>query len=215
MQQNILKNSSITKIYLTYTCDEQKRKEVVSLRFMDKKVCYFASPTPAKFNKPKKKTPAELSIYTTEGVYRAKVTIIDCNMALRDVMFEVTVPLQYDYVQLRASSRKIITMPVTIKWNDDYSISAMTHDIALGGISLHYVGQISSIYKKLPAVLELEFPENDMITFPERKLVVNTKFVREATCPEYYEEGQLYIFKFVNMPNNDETVLKNFLISTI
>lgn len=203
MQQNILRDSNITKIYLIYVNNGSKKKESVSLRFIDKKECYFAAPTPVKFDKPKKKIPAELNVYTTDGVYKTKVTLIDCNMSLREIMYEVSIPNSWDYIQLRASSRKLAALPVTIKFNDGFSIN---------GVSFFSKETISSIYKRISGILTLELPKDTLINFPDGKMTVEAKFVREKSEIENHFGEQLYIFKFVNISYDDENILKNFLI---
>ena len=42
MQQNILRESNVTKIYLIYVDNGARKKMPVKLRFMDNKECYFA-----------------------------------------------------------------------------------------------------------------------------------------------------------------------------
>ena len=78
--------------------DLLKMCESIEQRFLDKKECYFASPTPVNFNKPKRKIPAELNVFTPDGVYKTKVTFIDCNMSLREVIYEVSLPKAWDYI---------------------------------------------------------------------------------------------------------------------
>ncbi len=212
MQHNILKDSNITKIFLIYVNNGSRKKETVKLRFMDNKECYFVAPTPVKFEKPKKKIPAELNVYTSDGVYKTKVTLIDTNMSLREVLYEVSIPKSWDFIQLRASSRKLIELPVSIKFNDGYSINATTYDLSLGGISFFSKESISSIYKKISGILTLELPKDTLINFPDGKMTVETKFVREKFDIENHFGEQLVIFKFIGMLPDDEMILKNFML---
>ena len=47
MQQNILKTSDITKIFLSFNDGKNyRRKEAVTVRYMDNKHCYFAGDIP-------------------------------------------------------------------------------------------------------------------------------------------------------------------------
>ena len=212
MQHNILRDSNVTKIYLIYVHNGARKKETVSLRFMDNKECYFAAPTPVKFDKPKKKIPAELNVFTTDGVYKTKVTLIDTNMSLREVLYEVSIPKVWDFIQLRSSSRKLVELPVSIKFNDGFTINATTYDLSLGGISYYTKDSVSSIYKKLSGILTLELPKDTLINFPDGKMTVETKFVREKSGDEDHFGEQLVIFKFIGITPDDEMVLKNFLI---
>lgn len=212
MQHNILRNSNITKIFLIYVHNGARKREVVTLRFMDNKECYFASPTPVKFDKPKRKIPAELNVFTSDGVYKTKVTLLDTNMSLREVLYEVSIPKSWDFVQLRASTRKLVQLPVTIKFNDGFTISATTYDLSLGGVSFFTKEQISSIYKKISGILTLELPKNTLINFPDGKMTVETKFVRERNDIEEHFDETLVIFKFIGVTQDDDIVLKNFLI---
>ena len=186
------------------------KKIQVKLRFMDSKEGYFAAPTPRGFVKPKRKIPAELNVYTTDGVYKTKVTLLDSNMSLNEVMYEVSIPNKWDFVQLRSSSRKEVELPVKISFNDGFLIEAKTHDLSLGGISFISDKPFSSIYKKISGILTLELPKNTLINFPDGKMSVETKFVLETPFGNFGET--LYSFKFIGVKLEDEEILKNFLL---
>ncbi len=210
MQQNILRESNVTKIYLIYVDNGARKRMPVKLRFMDNKECYFATPTPKDFKKPKRKSPAELKVYTTDGVYQAQVTLIDSNMSLNEIMYEVSIPSRWDFTQLRSSSRKEVELPVKISFNDGFLIEAKTHDLSLGGISFISDKPFSSIYKKISGILTLELPKNTLINFSDGQLSVETKFVRETPFGNFGET--LYSFKFIGVKLEDEEILKNFLL---
>lgn len=212
MQQNILKDSNITKIYLIYVENGSRKRISVSLRFMDNKECYFASSTIVNFQKPKKKIDAELNVYTSDGVYKTKVKLLDSNVSLRDIMFEVSVPKTWDYMQLRKSSRKIVELPLVIQFNDGYTLEAKSYDLSLGGISFFSKEEINSIYKKISGILSFELPKNTIINFPDGKLTTEAKFVREVKDIEFHFDEKLYIFKFLSVSPEDSEILKNFLI---
>lgn len=210
MQQNILRESNVTKIYLIYKDNGMRKKYAVKLRFMDNKECYFATDLPIQFSKPKRKTPIELNVYTIDGIYKTEITLIDTSVSLNEVLFEVSIPKKWNFIQLRQSTRKEIQLPLTITFNDGFTINATTIDLSLGGVAFYVQQDISSIYKKLSGILTLELPKNTIINFSEGKLVVETKFVREKLL---IDEGKiLYSFKFIGISLEDETVLKNFLI---
>ena len=212
MQHNILRDSNITKIYLIYIHNGARKKETVTLRFMDNKECYFAAPTPVKFDKPKKKIPAELNVFTPDGVYKTKITLLDTNMSLQEILYEVSIPKTWDFIQLRASSRKLVELPVSIKFNDGFTINTTTYDLSLGGISYYTKDSLSSIYKKISGILTLELPKETLINFPDGRMTVETKFVREKSGDEEHFGEQLVIFKFIGVTPDDEMILKNFLI---
>ncbi len=210
MQHNILRESNVTKIFLIYVDNGAKKKIAVKLRFMDNKECYFVTPTPTNFKKPKKKIQAELKVYTTDGIYQSQVTLLDSNMSLNEVLYEVSIPIKWNFSQSRLSSRKTIELPLNISFNDGFHIETKTQDLSLGGVSFILKQQISSIYKKLSGILTLELPRNTLINFPDGKLTVETKFVRENLTDNY--EGTMYSFKFVGLKPEDEEILKNFLL---
>lgn len=213
MQQNILRDSNITKIYLIYINQNGiKKKEAVKLRFMDNKECYFAANAPINFVKPKKKTQADINVYTTDGIYKTKVTIYDSNLSLREVLYNVSIPKTWDFVQLRGSTRKLVELPVKINFNDGFEISAKTFDVSLGGVAFFSDKTFSSIYKKISGILTLEIPKTEIINFPDGKMVVEAKFVREKSEIEDHYGEYLYIFRFMNLSKDDELILKNFLM---
>ena len=213
MQQNILRESNITKIFLIYMNNGSRKREDVTLRFMDNKECYFSSKTSFQaFNKPKKKTPAEINVFTPDGVYKTTVTIVDTNVSLTEILYQVSIPKTWDFIQLRASSRKFVELPVSIKFNDGFTINTTTYDLSLGGISYYTKDSLSSIYKKISGILTLELPKETLINFPDGRMTVETKFVREKSGDEEHFGEQLVIFKFIGVTPDDEMILKNFLI---
>ena len=214
MQQNILRDSNVTKIFLTYVDNGARKKVAVSLRFMDEKECFFGTPMPINFKKPKRKIAAELKVYTTDGIYKSNITLIDTNTSIREVLYEVSIPKTWNYIQMRTSSRKLVQLPITVKYNDGFEIQATSYDLSLGGVSffLPENKDFSSIYKKINGILSLELPRETLINFPEEKMVTETKFVREEENIEDHFGEKLFVFKFINIPNDDFFVLKDFLI---
>lgn len=209
MQQNILRESNVTKIYLIYTDNGMRKRLPVKLRFMDHKECYFATPITIDFRKPKRKIQAELKVYTIDGIYKSQIVLLDTNMAQNEVMYEVSIPSKWDFVQLRSSTRKEIELPLKIAFNDGFVIETTTQDLSLGGVSFITKQPISGIYKRISGILTLELPKNTIINFPDGILNVETKFVRESS--ESYD-GTLYSFKFLGLKPEDEEILKNFLL---
>ena len=213
MQQNILRNTSVTKIYLIYLDKNNiKKKEAVKLRFMYNKECYFAAPMGANFEKPKKKTQAELVVYTEDGIYKASILIKDANLSLRDIIYTVTLPLKWDFIQCRSSSRKMVELPLSIKFNDGYIIEAVSYDLSTGGVSFFSKQNIPSIYKRFSGTLTLELPHDLIINFPEGKLITEAKFVREKSEIENHYGEVLYIYKFISLNDDAQMILKNYLM---
>ena len=65
----------------------------------------------------------------------------------------------------------------------------------MGGIAFYSRDAISSIYKKLPAVLTMELPKSMWIKNPDCKIVVETCFVRERIEEEDEEHERNRILK--------------------
>ena len=214
MQENILRDSLVTHIFLSYMEAGKKQVVRVKLRFIDTRQAYFSAPPPINFEKPKRKTPAEIKVFTVDGVYKTDIFINDTQVNLTEVLFEVSVPKLWEYVQQRSSSRNRVSLPVKIKYNDGFEIETATFDIALGGIAFYSRDAISSIYKKLPAVLTMELPKSMWIKNPDCKIVVETCFVRERIEEEDEEHFHqfLYSYKFVNLPKDAENTLRELLL---
>lgn len=214
MQENILRDSLVTHIFLSYMEAGKKQVVRVKLRFIDTRQAYFSAQPPINFVKPKRKTPAEIKVFTVDGVYKTDIFINDTQVNLTEVLFEVSVPKLWEYVQQRSSSRNRVSLPVKIKYNDGFEIETATFDIALGGIAFYSRDAISSIYKKLPAVLTMELPKSMWIKNPDCKIVVETCFVRERIEEEDEEHFHqfLYSYKFVNLPKDAENTLRELLL---
>lgn len=212
MQHNILRESNITKIYLIYTDGGIKKKFQVKLRFMDNRECYFAALNPVNFNKPKRKTPAELKVYTEDGIYDTEINILDSDAGIREVMFNVTIPKNWKFTQLRQSSRKQTELPISIKYNDGETIEATTYDLSIGGVSFYSDVNISSIHKKLSCILSIKFPKNLIINFPDGVMTVEAKFCREVADAESYDNKTLHVYKFLGVPVEHMEILKNYLL---
>lgn len=214
MQENILRDSLITHIFLSYMGTEKKQVLRLKLRFIDTNQAYFSAEPDVNFVKPKRKTPAEIKVYTIDGVYKTDVYINDTQTDIREILFEVTIPKLWEYIQQRSSSRNRVSLPVKIKYNDGFEIDTMTYDLAIGGIAFYSKNTISSIYKKLPAVLKLELPQSMWIKNPDCKIVVEAQFVRERLeeNDEEYFQQYLYSYKFVKPPREVSDTLKELLI---
>ena len=93
MQQNILRSSNVTKIYFVFTDGKGiERKENVTIKYMDKKNCYFVGKSINSFSKPKWRTKAKIIIYTPEGVYHTEEIIHDVTFSFQEMLYKVDVP---------------------------------------------------------------------------------------------------------------------------
>ncbi len=211
MQKNILRKSDVSTIYLVFT-DGMRKKQEVSLRFMDDKECYLSMPASQQFVKPKKKMAANLIAYTVDGVYTADVKIMDTMQSTNEIMYIVNIPKGWKYTQLRASTRKEVHIPFSIKFNDGYEIKGETENLSLGGIAFYYQDTIPSMYQKLNGVLTFKLPDNVILNFEHGELNVETKFLRSIRSEEYMRDDICYVYKFLSMSHEDINVLKSFLI---
>ena len=215
MHDNILRDSLVTKIFLTYTEEGKKQVIRLKLRFMDNLQAYFSAITPENYVKPKRRTPAEIKVYTVDGIYKTTVTINDISATYNELFFEVSLPKIYEFIQNRSSSRNRTELPITIKYNDGFEINTNTFDLAIGGLAFYSPTPISSIYKKLPAVLTLTLPTTVWTKTVDPKVVLETVFVRETFEEEAEDHfGEyFYSFKFINLPKDIENMLKDYLIN--
>ena len=86
MQENILRDSLVTHIFLSYMEAGKKQVVRVKLRFIDTRQAYFSAPPPINFVKPKRKTPAEIKVFTVDGVYKTDIFINDTQVNLTEVL---------------------------------------------------------------------------------------------------------------------------------
>ena len=213
MQQNVLKDNNVVKIILVYTVSGIRKRQQVKLRFMDRKEAFFSAPNKS-FIKPKNKTNVEIACYTPDGVYRSNVTLNDTIQSMNEVLFSVSIPYMWRLSQMRASSRKKTELPVSIKFNDGFEISANTSDVSLGGVSFYTSQPVPSIYKQLTGVLSLKLPKETVINFPNGQMKCEARYQREKEADDFFgiEARMMYVFKFLTMTNDDIVVLKNYLL---
>lgn len=213
MQNNILKDSNITKIFLFYIAPNGLKKKVnVKLRYMGDKECYFAGAVVPNFNKPKRKSPVEIFVYTTDGIYSADVKMLDTTVNLNEILYHVEIPKLWKFKQLRQGSRKRIELQGVLKFNDEHELKFKTYDFSIGGFSIFLSEKVSSLYQRFSCLATLEFPSDLIINFPDRKLVTEAKFVRSTEEIEGEFGKTFYALKFVSLTPDEKMILKNFLL---
>ncbi len=211
MRKNLLRDPNVSSMFIAYTSENKKYKKPARVFFFDTEECYFATEISLDFNKPKKKTPAEIIVYTEEGVYRSKVKIMDTSVSGFDLLYITELPKQWSYAQLRTSTRKAVSIPFIIKFNDGFEINTTTYDLALGGISFYSNKPIPDNYTKFHAELTMKLPDIPSIKFESKVMDCVSKFLRiHKTSGETGEDR--YVFKFINLSESDKLFLKNFLI---
>ena len=213
MQRNILRNSDIEKIYISYEDKISKKKFNVKLRFMDDKECYFAMAFFPEFVKPKRNTKAVISAYTEDGVYTSDVRINEATLSMDDLLFVVTLPKEWHFKQSRQSTRKLHELPYSIKFNDGFELKGTTYNISTGGISFVTTQTISSIYERIPGTLTLELSGNIIEAGELSNLNVEVRFVRkQINFDEFVSDKILYVWKFSNISEQQQEFLKSYII---
>ena len=216
MQENILRSSNVTKIFIEFSDGKNyKRKESVTVKYVDNKSCYFSGPVPsAHFTKPKWRTKANIIVYTPEGVYKTTVIIRDVDFSLNNVLYRLDLPKKWDFKQLRSGSRKKIKLPLVIVFNDGLTIEAETFDLSVGGFSFVGEHNFSTLHTRFASNCKIVFPKDLIMNFPDQTLEKECIYVRKKAIVDDYEHiGQnLYCFKFLKLSPDETMVLKNFLL---
>lgn len=215
MQQEILKSGLISKLIFLYQDGiGLKKKEQVTLKYMDSKYCYFQCLNTINFHKPKWRTKATIIAYTPEGVYESVVIIRDTSYSQNEILFEVDIPKNWSFQQMRAGSRKKVNLPVNIKFSDDVVIEAHTEDLSIGGLALVTNHKLTTVQKSFNADCTILFPKDLILNFPDGILKTDVKFVRQRFITDNYEqEGYSIVsFKFLKLTTDQAMILKSFLM---
>lgn len=216
MQENILRNSNVTKLYIEFPDGKNyKRKELVAVKYIDNKSCYFSGPTPtSQFTKPKWRTKANIIVYTPDGVYKTTVIIRDVDFSLNGVLYQLDLPKNWEFKQLRAGSRKKVKLPLTIKFNDGLTIETETFDLSIGGFSFFGEHNFSTLHTRFAANCKIIFPNDLIMNFPDKTLEKDCLYVRKKVITDDFERmnQNLYCFKFLKLTPDETMILKNFLL---
>jgi len=212
MVNTVLSYGSENKIVFIYVDGEgNKKKEVVTMPYMDKEHCYFRTTNTLGFNKPKWRTKAEVIVYAPEGVYDTVLIIRDVTFSFNEILFEVDIPKKWNFTQLRAGIRKCVELPLTITFSDGVTIETKTTEISIGGFSCVLSSDLTSVQKGFPGKGVVKFPESSNI---EGELEAEVKYVRQKELGDIFgEEGKIrYGFKFNNLSSELKIKLKHYLM---
>ena len=216
MQKDILRHPNIKKIVLKYTDGKNiVRVEEVVLRFIDKKTCLFVGRILLNFAKPRWRARAVVSVYTPEGIYKSEVIIRGVEYSFSDITYELDIPKDWEFGQLRAGIRKLIKLPVNLKFNDGLEINSETVDLSIGGFSLVTSQQLSSLHTRFECNCKIVFSSELKTNFPNGVLESNAMFVRERFIKDDNDELKnlrVLCFKFKNLSPDKVLILKNFLM---
>ena len=217
MRNNILRDPLVNNIFISYMDNDIKRVIEVVFRFMDTKQIYFSAPRDKVLVKPKKKTSVDLKVYSIDGVYKSCVVVNDSQYSLDEVLFELSLPKLWEFNNLRSSSRNRVTLDINIKYNDGFEINTTTYDLALGGIAFYSKEKFPEMYEKFTAILTMKLPKEMWLQNPDGKFVIETAFVRmhkEDNDEKHFGE-YLYCYKFINIPKDEQDLIRAFLIQKI
>lgn len=212
MIDNLLSFGTENKIIIIYVDGNgNKKKEVVTMPYMDNKHCYLRSTNTIGFSKPKWRTKAVVKVYASDGVYDTLLIIRDVSFSFTEVLFEVDVPKKWNVTQLRAGMRKRIELPISITFSDGVTIETKTTEIAIGGFSCILNSDLTTIQKGFPAKSVIKFPENSNI---DGEIEAEIKYVRQKLVDEEFgPDGDIrYGFKFTNLNSVVREKLKQFLM---
>lgn len=209
MEGNILLDSNISKIILSYSEHGIEHKYTTAIRNMDSKNCYLAILSETDFVLPTKKTKAQLIVYTSAGVYIGNTEILGTKTQNNEIHFQISIPAKYDSIQCRSSERIHTEFPVSIKYDDNFVINSTSYDLSMGGFTFYLKEEIPSAYKKLNPIVKIQFPANLMLDFHHGQLIAETKYLRKLTVAD----KDLYAFKFVGLQNHDKYALEQYLTS--
>ena len=208
MQQNVLRNSGVTNIYLVSTETNNIFKYPVKLRYMDDVSCYFAAKLPSNYSKPIDNTDVQIVVYTTDGLYKNSTVIKSSTASVQEVVFETGIPKVWEFEQMRKSSRFIVNFPIEIYFSDSSVLESQTYDISTGGVSLYLNNEILEQNKANKVNLVINIPSDVIMTTPNRKLNFEAEIIRETK-----EENKIfYVFKFININPENQLALKNILM---
>ena len=215
MQENILRSSNVTKIFLVYQDGKKlKRRELVKVRYLESKYCYLAGEPILNFKKPGWRAKADIVVYTSDGVYSANVIIRDVNFSLREMLYKLDLPKTWKYTQLRSGSRKVISLPIKITFTDNTIVEIETYDLSIGGFSVLVNQELNTVQTRFPCGCQINFPKESIMNFPDGILDTAARYVRQKAITDDYDlrDHKKYCFKFTGLTPDQQMILKAFLL---
>ena len=206
MKENILAKINIKKIFLYFTDGKKNnRKELVTLRTADNKCCYFMGETIHNLVKPGWFAKAKIIVYTDEGTYTAEEKFVSIDFSLDKILYTIALPKKWDFLQLRVGDRKTTNLPVKIEFSDGLIIDTNIVNLSATGFSVNIKEELTN--------LQLRFPCNCKINFPENELEVKAKYVRQQLILDDYELAgyKTCSFKFLNLFPEPKLVIRKYL----
>ena len=210
MKYNILTETDILKIFLCYTSDGIRKKIAVNINFTDDEECYLLSPILPNFKKPQQNIMAEIMVCMPNGVFKAQTSLIDVTVNINSIIYKLVLPKNWNFVQLRESTRVKTNFPFVIKYEDGFKINDFTYDVSLGGISFLTNKSINSIYKKLKALISIKVPLDTSNDPSIKNIECTCSFVREKE--NFAENKVLLVYKLENLTETQITTIKGYLI---
>jgi hypothetical protein len=208
---NVLKEVSISKIEMIYDDDGGKKHREVSLGYYDEEICYFSLNTDLNFLLPKLKSEAEILVYSPDGIFKSVVKFLRINKSVGKVLFEVTAPAKWDFIQRRKNLRKQIPLPVSIKYEDGFEITTRVNDISAGGLTVYKTGAFSGIYQKLEADISIEFPEGVILHMNDNIVHTKARCVRvEENLPGHFGEN-LVAYEFIHLNSDIANSMRRYI----
>ena len=208
MNENVLTGHNVIKVYLCFI-DGRKisRKELVDVRAIDKKNCYFYGPSVFDLVKPGWFTKAEIVVYTTDGTYTAKAKIKEIDFSSEKILYTIANPNKWHFTQLRVGERKSTSLPINIEFDDGITLESEITNLSIAGFSLNAKDNLNNIQMKFPCSCEIKFPEGIQN--------LKAKYVRQELILDSYELAgyKSYSFRFLNLFPEQKAALRKYLQS--
>jgi len=211
MYVNVLREVSPSRIEMTYTDAAGKKTQEVTMGYYDEKCCYFSLIINLNFLLPKVHSTAEIVFYSPNGVFKSTVKFISIEKTPGRVLFEVTVPQKWEFIQRRKYLRKVIPLPIKIKYDDGFEISTTVNDISAGGVGIFLKGNFSGIYQRLVADISIEFPEGSILHLPDHTVKTKANCIRvEENLPGHFGE-KFIAYEFIDLDSEIVTGIRRFI----
>lgn len=207
MEENALAKNNIVKIFLCFVDGKKvSHKDLVELRAMDEKNCYFYAPSNYNLVKPGFFAKAQIIVYTTDGTYTASERIRNIDFALDKTLYTIAKPKKWEFTQKRVGERKTTSLPVKIEFNENVVWETNIVNISVSGFSVYSPDRLSNLQTKFPCKCTIEFPDGIQ--------EIKAKHVRQQMILDDYElAGQsAHSFRFLNIMPDQKLILKHYML---